>query len=273
MKIFVVADMEGITGVTNWEEVTPGQSEWQRCRRLMTEDINAAVSGLFDAGADEVVVIDGHWNSNNILIDQLDSRAVLQRGTPTEFSMLEGIQDGADAVVFIGAHARSGTACAILDHTWSSNVVHDVFLNDRPVGEVGLNAALCGEFNIPALMVSGDLAVTQEAQEWVPGIHTAVVKVAKGRYAAACDPPAVTHELIRKTAAQALNNFIHNHKPEPLQLAKPVKIHLSMRNTVMGDRVQNLPGITRMNGREVVFESETMLGAIQLFRVVVALAG
>ncbi len=273
MKLLLVADMEGITGVTSWDEVTPGQSEWQRFRRLMTDDVNAAISGLFDAGAEEVIVKDGHWNSNNLLVEQLDSRAILQRGTPAPLAMLEGIQAGVDAVLFIGAHARVGTQNAILDHTWSSNVVNDVFLNGLPVGEIGLNAALCGELNIPAIMVSGDLAVTQEAQELIPGIHCAVVKEAKGRYSAACYSPTVTIPLIRKTAAKALDDFKLNRQPKPFQLTQPVKINLSLRNTVMGDRVQGLPGVTRVNGREVLIETETMLAAYQLFRAVVALAG
>ena len=273
MKVLLVADMEGISGVTLWEQVTPGQSEWQRLRRLMTEDVNAVVDGLMSAGADEVVVVDAHWKSNNILIEQLDERAVLQSGTPAPLSMLEGIQEDVDAAVFIGAHARVGTAQAILDHTWSSNVVSDVWLNDMPIGEFGLNALLSGEFDVPVLMVSGDQAVAKEAKDWIPDIYTAVVKQAKGRYAAACLSPKQSHTLLRETAASALTQWKKSHKPLPIKTTFPVKIQLSLRHTAMADRVQFFPGVTRLDGRMVSFEAETMLDIYRLFRAVVALAG
>jgi len=273
MKVLLVADMEGITGVTLWEQVTPGQSEWQRFRRLMTEDVNAVVDGLISAGADDVVVVDAHWKSNNLLIEQLDARAVLQSGTPAPLSMLEGIQHDVDAALFIGAHARVGTENAILDHTWSSNVVADVWLNDRPIGEVGLNASLSGEFNVPVIMVSGDQAVAKEAKEWIPDVYTAVVKEAKGRYAAACFPPEQTHKILRETAASALTQLIERQKPLPLKTAFPVRVRLTLRHTAMADRVQFFPGLSRLDGRTVSFEAETMLAAYRLFRAVVALAG
>lgn len=273
MKVLLAADMEGITGVTNWEQVTPGQSEWQRFRRLMTEDVNAAVAGLFEAGADSITVVDAHWKSNNILIEQVDARVVLQNGTPTSLSMLEGVQHGVDAVVFIGSHARVGTPNAILDHTWSSNVVADVWLNGKPVGEVGLNASLCGYFNVPVIMVSGDQAVAEEAQTWIPGVHTAVVKEAKGRYAAACLPPAESQKLIKDTADKALTAFTKTNQPQPVPVKTPVQIRLSLRNTVMADRVQFFPGVERISGRDVQFETDSMLAAYRLFGSVVALAG
>lgn len=273
MKVLLVADMEGITGVTLWEQVTPGQSEWQRFRRLMTEDVNAVVDGLMSAGANDVVVVDAHWKSNNILIEQLDTRAVLQSGTPAPLSMLEGIQEQVDAAVFIGAHARVGTENAILDHTWSSNVVADVWLNDRPVGEVGLNASLSGEFDVPVIMVSGDQSVAKEAKEWIPGVAVAVVKQAKGRYAAACYPAVRSHKILRDTAVSALTGLIENKNLKPLKPSLPVKIRMALRHTAMADRVQFFPGITRLDGRTISFETETMLAAYRLFRAVVALAG
>lgn len=273
MKVLLAADMEGITGVTSWEQVTPGQSEWQRFRRLMTQDVNAAVAGLFDAGATEVAVVDAHWKSNNILIENLDGRAVLQSGTPTPLSMLEGIQNGMDAAVFLGCHAMVGTANAVLDHTWSSNVVAGVTLNGKAVGEVGLNAALSGEFDVPVIMTSGDQTVAAEAADWIPGVKSVVVKEAKGRYAAACLSPEVTQNLLREGAKSALAGFAKGKMPKPVVVDKPVKICLSLRNTVMADRVQYFPGVTRIDGRDVAFESERMIDAYRLFRAVVALAG
>src|SRR5512146_457056 len=132
MKILISADMEGITGVTTWDHVTPGHAEDSRCRRLMTGDVNAAVRGAFSAGADEVVVSDGHWNGSNILIEELDPRASLNSGAPSPMSMMQGIDEGISGVLFIGYHARQGSHPAVLDHTWSDTCVAGVWLNDAP---------------------------------------------------------------------------------------------------------------------------------------------
>jgi D-amino peptidase len=82
MKLLIAVDMEGITGVVTWNHVDPSHAEYQRFRRLMTQDVNAAIRGAFEGGATDVVVTDGHWNSDNILIEELDTRARLNSGTP-----------------------------------------------------------------------------------------------------------------------------------------------------------------------------------------------
>ena len=123
MKILIATDMEGITGVTTWDQVTPGHAEYARFRKQMTEDVNAAIRGAFDAGAEEVIVADGHWNGSNILVEELDPRARLNTGSPSPFSMMQGIDESVAGVMFIGYHARNGSPNAILDHTWSSRTV------------------------------------------------------------------------------------------------------------------------------------------------------
>src|SRR3990172_4001135 len=108
MKILIAADMEGISGVTTWDQVSAGHFEYPRFRRIMTEDVNAAVRGAFDAGAKEVFVTDGHASGSNILIEELDQRASLNTGSPSPFSMVQGGDDG-DGVVFVGYPARAGS--------------------------------------------------------------------------------------------------------------------------------------------------------------------
>ncbi|RPI22301.1 MAG: hypothetical protein EHM70_23975 [Chloroflexota bacterium] len=180
MKILIAADMEGITGVVNWDQVTPGQSEYERFRRIMTGDVNAAVRGCFEAGASEVIVADGHNFANNILIEELDPRARLNCGTPSPFAMVQGIDTGVDGVVFVGYHARAGATDAILNHTWSSKSVMNLWLNDTLTGEIGLNASVAGDFNAPVLMISGDAAACAEAKALLGEVETAVVKRAAG---------------------------------------------------------------------------------------------
>ena len=77
MKILIAVDMEGITGVTTWDQVTPGHAEYTRFRKLMTQDVNAAIRGACEAGADDIVVADGHSSGTNILLEELDPKAII----------------------------------------------------------------------------------------------------------------------------------------------------------------------------------------------------
>ena len=126
MKILIAADMEGVTGVVHWDHVNPDHAEYPRFRRLMTTDINAAIHGAFDGDAKEVIVSDGHNVGRNVLIEELDPRARLNTGDPAPFSMVEGIDSGMNAAMFVGYHARAGASQAILNHTWSGARVANV---------------------------------------------------------------------------------------------------------------------------------------------------
>lgn len=272
MKLLIAVDMEGITGVVAWNHVDPAHAEYQRFRRLMTQDVNAAIRGAFQGGADDVVVTDGHWNGENILIEELDARANLNSGTPSPLSMVNGVDVGVNAVIFIGYHARMGTPYAILDHTWSSARVQNVWLNDRLTGEIGLNASVCGSFGVPVLMISGDQSANKEAEEWIPGIEHVVVKGATSRTAAFLISPAVTQELIYESAERALRNFKAGKAPAPLAPGTPVKIGLEFLYSDMADRAMLLPGSQRIDGRKIEFVAPDMPAAYAGFRAAVTLA-
>ncbi len=272
MKLLIAVDMEGITGVVTWNHVDPGHAEYQRFRRLMTQDVNAAVRGAAEGGADEIVVTDGHWNSDNILVEELDRRARLNSGTPSPFSMVQGIDQGVDAVILIGYHARMGTANAILDHTWSSARVQNLWINGRLTGETGLNASLCGHFGVPVLMISGDQAVNKEAAEWIPGIEQVVVKKASSRWSAEVLPPAVTQLMICEAAERVVRSFKAGKAPAPLKVETPVSIGLEFLYSEMADKALLMPGSRREDGRKIEFEQPDMPAAYQAFRAAVTLA-
>jgi len=273
MKLLIAADMEGISGVVNWEQVKPGTSEWQRFRRIMTEDVNAAISGAMESGVDEVIVSDGHWNSDNIMIELLDPRARLNCGTPSPFSMLQGIVQNVDVVFFIGFHARVDTQLAILDHTWSNIIVANVWLNEYLVGETGLNAALAGHFNVPVLLISGDQAVNHEAKELIPGIQSVVVKQANGRFSADCLHPKEAQNLIREGARLAIQAYQNGESAQAFKVKQPIQGKVELKSTEFADRAQIVPGVQRISARDIVFQSEDMPTAYRTFRTVVDLAG
>lgn len=272
MKLLIAVDMEGITGVANWDHVTPTHPEYQRFRRLMTADVNAAIAGAFEAGADEIVVADGHWASSNILIEELDPRARLNSGSPSPFSMVQGIADGVNAAFFVGYHARIGSQNAILDHTWSSAAVDNLWLNGLLTGEIGLNAALCGSFGVPVLLLSGDQTAAAEARELLGELETAVVKQASGRFAAECLPPAVTASLIREAAARAVRRYQAGSAPAPLKTALPATVTVEFIYSNMADMAAILPGAVRLDARRVAYTAPDMPTLYRAFRSLVGLA-
>ncbi len=269
MKLLIACDMEGISGVVSWDQVDPSKPEYQRFRHIMTADVNAAIAGAAAAGATEILIADGHWNSSNVLLDELDPRAGLNTGTPTRLSMVQGIDTNVDAAIFLGYHARAGSLHAVLDHTWSSVRVANLWLNGRITGEFGLNGAVCGEAGIPVIMVSGDQTVCAEAREWAPGIVTAQVKTAAGRYAASCLPFEVSRKLITNSARQAVTSFLAKKHPAPIQLKTPVTVTIEFFHSHMGDQASLLPGAVRLDGRRIEFKVASMVEAYLGFRAAV----
>jgi D-amino peptidase len=271
MKILIATDMEGITGVTTWDQVTPGHAEYARFRKQMTQDVNAAVRGAFDAGAQEVIVADGHWNGSNILVEELDPRARLNTGSPSPFSMMQGIDESVAGVMFIGYHARNGSSNAILDHTWSSRTVAHVWLNDILTGEYGLNAAVAGHFGVPVIMVSGDQTACAQVSELLGDVETAVVKQASGRFAAECLVPQVSQEMICQSAARAVERLAAGDVPEPFVLDMPITVTVEFFTSDMADRATRIP-FTKREGTRVSLTVPEMASAYNGFRAMVMLA-
>ena len=271
MNILVSADMEGITGVTTWDQVTPGHPEYARFRRLMTADVNAVVRGAFQGGAHEVCVTDGHWDGSNILIEDLDARARLNSGSPSPMSMMQGIDGGMDGAMFVGYHARQGTPQAVLDHTWSTTCVRNVWLNDQLAGEYTLNAALAGHFGVPILLATGDHAACSQISQLIPSISTVAVKRATGRFAAECQPPAVTVPLIEAAARQAAERLSKKDAPAPYVVKSPIQLVVEFQSSDMADRAGLLPGVTR-DGLRLAFTAHEMPQTYAVFRSLVQLA-
>ncbi len=271
MKILIATDMEGITGVTNWDQVDPNHLDYPRFRHLMTSDVNAAVRGVCEGGVDEILVTDGHDLGTNIILDDLDPCAHLIRGDYSPLAMVQGIDQGMDGVIFVGYHARAGSQNAILDHTWSSRRVCNLWLNDILVGEYGLNGAVAGHFGVPVLMLTGDQTTCAQAKELLGDIETVVVKIALSRMAAECFPPQTTEEEIQKTALQAIKRLKQGEAPKPFVIPPPVKITLDFFNSDQADQAAILPGSTRVDGRRLTYTAEDMLKAYLAFQSMVAL--
>ena len=213
MRVHIISDMEGVSGIVKWEQTSGGEPLYEEGRKLYTEEINAAVRGAKAAGATEIVVMDCHgagkgWTFNSLLPEQLDPDCdwVVQNEWTEYTSFLE---EGCDAALFVGMHARAGSALGGMSHTVSGTQWQNLWFNDDLVGETGINAALCGTWGCPVLMVTGDDAVCAEARELLgEGVTTVAVKKATGRFSARNIPPVKARGMIEEGAKRALGDLV-----------------------------------------------------------------
>ncbi|RLF20330.1 MAG: aminopeptidase [Thermoprotei archaeon] len=247
MKIFVMTDLEGATGVCGtWQDINPGGREHERARRFLTRDVNAAIEGAYKAGAKEVVVLDGHGAAFSIIPEELDERAKLIRGR--RILEMEGLDSSFDAVFAIGAHAMAGTPDAILPHTLSSATIMNVWINGIKVGEIGLWAAIAGTYDVPLVLVTGDEAAVREAKKLLGDIECVAVKKATSPYAAICLHPNVTYRMIKEAAIRALRRL---DEIKPFKVKKPVELKVEFKYVDIARRVAKRPGVELIDGRTV----------------------
>jgi D-amino peptidase len=212
VRVHVISDIEGVAGIVKWAQTGGDQTLYHEGRRLYTEEINAAVRGAKAAGASEIVVMDCHgaggdYTFNSLLPELLDADCeFVVQNEWTEYTEL--LSSGCDAALFVGMHAMAGTPDGVLSHTVSSQAWQSLKFNGTPVGETGINAALCGHWGCPVLLVTGDRAVCREAAELLgTGVTTVEVKVGLGRFSARMKTPQRARELIEAGAKQALRDL------------------------------------------------------------------
>jgi D-amino peptidase len=269
MRVFISVDIEGIAGVVGVEEGQQGNAEYERARRLMTNEANAAIAGVFDAdSAAQVTVADAHGTFRNIIPELLDQRARLIRGKPRFLAMIHGVQQGFDAACFVGYHGRSGTGDSVLSHTFTGTLA-DVRVNGRSFGEIGLNAAVCGHFGVPVALVTGDASVGAEVEDLLPGTKSVVVKDAIGQLAADSLHPEGACAALRAALPAALSSV---GQLAPFRVEGPVELEIDLVRPAFVDQALVIPGIERAGGRGVRYAAPDYLTAYRIVRLVAALS-
>jgi D-amino peptidase len=270
LKVYISVDMEGICGVVAVEQTTPGNPEYVAAKKWMADDANAAIDGAFRAGASEVVVNDSHGSQRNIDPGDLNPKAVLISGAPKPQSMMQGIDETYNAVLFVGYHAGAGTQDAVLDHTISGSVVQSIKVNGVELPELGLNAAIAGAYGVPVVFISGDVAVCKQAKAILGSeVVTAPVKDGIGRYAARLVPFAEARRGIRDRVSDALRKL---DQFTPFKIASPCKFELQYYISAQADMAMYFPGVQRVNARTVAFTSDTYVKGFKMLRGLIAIA-
>ena len=248
MNVFVSVDIEGITGVVHADMMSPEQREYNRGRKLMTDDANAAVEGLTQAGAEYILVVDGHGPMRNLVFEDMHPATHLMTGSANarDHCQLEGADTRAfDAAVFVGYHAMAKTYNAIHPHTIAGAAVHELRINGVPHGETGINAAVLGSMGVPVVMVTGDVTTCHEARHFLgDGIETVAVKDAVGRNSAICRPPSATLPEITEAAKLALEK---RGEVAPYLQGETVQFEIDFLTMMQCDRAAGLAGVERVS--------------------------
>ena len=251
MKLYISADMEGTAAVCSWTQVDPSNTtEYPYYRRLMSQEVRAAIDGARAAGAREVLVNDSHASMRNVLWDELPDDVRMIYGNRKPFSMAEGIDGSFGAAFFTGYHGAVGTQDAVLDHTYTSETLRETRVNGTPCSEALLNAAVLGLAGVPVVLITGDRACVEQTKAVMPWITGVVVKDSIGRYATNSLSPARARELIFAGAKEALGRLA---QVKPFVFEPPIALELDFVYTHNADYVELMPGFERVGPRSVRF--------------------
>lgn len=275
MRVYISVDMEGLAGINDPHPTDPDDKRYETSVGLMIGETNAAIEGALDAGATDILVNDSHWNMTNLRPEEVHQGARVLQGEKA-WSMVAGAQPLPDAspawdvALFIGYHARAGHGRGTIAHTYSGAPVESR-LNGRPTGEYGLNALVLGAWGIPVGLVSGDDALAEEVEAWLPWAERVVVKQADGTRSAASLHPSVARERIRRAAETAVRGAAAGSMAV-LEVDRPVVIEVDYARGVAADFGAVVPGAERVGDRTVRFADDDPVRAYRAFLAINRLA-
>lgn len=258
MKVYVSVDIEGVSGLVHGDMMMPSGREYDRGRKLMTSDANAAIEGLVRGGADYILVNDSHGPMRNLLIEDIHQSAHLITGTgdAKDHCQLEAADsESFDAAVFVGYHAMAKTPFAIHPHTIAGAVVGELRINGRPHGETGLNAAVLASLGIPTVMVTGDETTMAEATDFLgDSIQTVTVKKSTGYNAAICRPITQCYSDIQDAAELALKSIgdVPLYTPED-----PWVLEVDFNTILQANRAARTAGVTRTSPMTIQVDGDS----------------
>lgn len=269
MKIFIAADLEGVSGVVHPEHTHWDGRRHHEARKWLTDDVNAAVDAAVEMGATEVLICDGHSSGRNLVISDLHPEATVMFGrSGRRLGQMDGIDSSFDAVFQIGFHARVGTP-STLNHTTNSGVLTNSTINGRQIGELDINAGIAGEFGVPVAMASGDSSAMAEMRETCPWVETAVVKWPVGMYGAKVLAPIKEQQIIRAAVKRALDRL---KEMKPFTFEKPTTIELTFKDTALADAANLMPGTVRTSNFAVAYTGPDIFEAFRAHSVMISLA-
>src|SRR5437868_3193761 len=268
MKLFLSTDFEGTSGVVAWEQIIEGNPEYEQGRQLLTDEVNAVITGAAQGGATQFVVNDSHHYMRNLHPQDLRGHATLITGKHKPLYMMQGLDASFDGVCFVSYHGSIGAEHAVLSHTYNPGAIWEVRINGEVVGESGINALVAAHYGVPIIFVSGDEVTIQEAETVAPEAEMVVVKQSLSRFAAANVHPTVACELLHAGAERAVRNLAAMLPP---QFSLPVTLEITFLVADMAEMATWIRGVERSASRTVKVVSEDLLDLYRTFVTIVIL--
>src|SRR3954462_5764034 len=258
LKVYISADMEGITGVASADQLGPAAFEYQQARQWMTGDGLAAVQGAREAGATEFVISDSHGNGESLLIDRFpnDIPITIVRSFPRPLGMMEGIDSSFAAIIFVGYHTSTSSLTGVRAHTMSSALLTRIAINGTSMSEAGLNAAIAAQYGVPVVMITGDDAIVAETKQRLGAIEGVAVKRAIGFHSAAAMTPEAGQKLIRQHAKAAASRGAERR---PYTMARPLALEVSFKNYRPVELLGYLSNVQRIDSHTVRYMPRDMV--------------
>ncbi|MCX6992903.1 MAG: M55 family metallopeptidase [Kiritimatiellaeota bacterium] len=221
-KYMIRCDMEGVSGVVSYAEAEPGKPEYAFGQKMFMSDLTALIDGLNEGGADEILIYDEHYYGRNIAIDQLPENATAICGKPPyKKDWAGGLDKSCTGLILLGFHSKRNTG-ELLHHSYEPDI-KNLILNGISVGEIGMEAAIAGDWGVPLLMITADSAGIAEARKLVPKVAGVSVKESLSADGGACPAAKLTARKIRETAAGIVR---HPPAVKPWQITGGIKLEV-----------------------------------------------
>jgi len=259
---FISADMEGISGISGSDQLSATGAEYGRSRKMMADDVNAAIRGAQAGGAKTIVVNDSHGSMRNLRLEDLEPGVHLISHSFKRAGMMEGLDESFDAVIFIGYHAKAGNPGGLFAHT-GSGVVRDVRVNGQSLGEGGLNTTVAAWYGVPVALVTGDDVAVKQVAEVATTAKLVAVKRAINPRAVELRPFKQVHEEIERAAAEGVRAAMRF----PPRRASSYKVEVQFNEVAIPEVAESLPGMQRPAPDTISFNAETMPKAYTLIRL------
>jgi D-amino peptidase len=264
MKVHITADMEGIATISHDEQADYKSSEYPRMCEIMTGEVEAAIQGAKDGGADEIIVCDAHDTGRNLLVEKLDEDIEIVQGSAYDLGMMNGITRDCDASLQIGYHSMRHTHAGTLGHTYSYDIAKLKF-NRTVIGESGLSAAIAGHFGVPMVFVSGDSHAIKQARSLVRNIVGVPTKTGVGLYGVHSLTPGKAIKNIRKGVKEALDM---RSEIKPFIVKRPVLMEVELERPLMAEYASKIPQVKRVDIKTVSFRAKDVIEAFDVFSVI-----
>jgi D-amino peptidase len=266
VKVYISVDMEGVAGISDWEQCLAGGDDYLLGRDLVLDEVNAAIDGATEAGATQILVNDSHSFMRNLPPSELGGHASYLSGRFKPLYMMEGLDASFDVALFLGYHAAMPTP-GILSHTYNPRAIANVVLNGTVTGEAGINALVAQHHGVPIAVITGDQYVGPEAAPFCPGIEVIEVKTSISRYAAEHLHPHIAQQRIREGVAQALSEL----SAAPPAIHLPATLEIQLLSPDMAEQATWLRGVERVTSTSVRCEGDDPLRLYRTFMTLVFL--